>query len=108
MPPSPKLNQKTKTEKPLNIQDQYIKNIRYGITSIDTNLPLKKFITKQNEKKNLAIDQTQKDIALFMENFCNTKREVHGDEEPKIGRRAKTSRPGKRGRKNALLTGDDS
>jgi hypothetical protein len=43
-----------------------------------------------------------------MENFCNTKREVHGDEEPKIGRRAKTSRPGKRGRKNALLTGDDS
>lgn len=54
----------------LNIQDQYIKNIRYGITSIDTNMDLKRFITKQNDKKNLQNDQTQKDIKLFIENFC--------------------------------------
>lgn len=65
-----------KKEETLNIQDQYIKNIRYGITSIDTNLDLKRFITKQNDKKNLQTDQTQKDIRLFMENFCNQKREV--------------------------------
>lgn len=71
-------------------------------------MPLKKFITKQNEKKNLAIDQTSKDIALFMENICNTKREVHGEEEPKIGRRAKTSRPGKRPKRNNLLKNDES
>ena len=42
-----------------------------------------------------------------MENICNTKREVHGDEEPKIGRRAKTSRPGKRAKKNNMLSQDD-
>lgn len=66
---------------------------------------MKKFITKQNEKKNLAIDQTQKDIALFMENFCNQKREgLNGDlEEPK---RAKTSRPGARAKKNNILAGE--
>jgi hypothetical protein len=73
LPPPPKLDQRGKNA--LNIQDQYINNIKYGITSIDTNLPLKRFICKQNEKKNLSIDQTKKDIAMFMENFCNQKRE---------------------------------
>lgn len=31
--------------------DQYVSHIRYGITCIDTNLELKKFIVKQTEKK---------------------------------------------------------
>lgn len=59
IPPSPRLDQLDgQREQVLNIQDQYIKNIRYGITSIDTNMDLKRFITKQNDKKNLQNDQT--------------------------------------------------
>ena len=48
LPPSPKLEDvNAENEEALNIEDQYIRNIKYGISSIDTNLPLKKFIVKQ-------------------------------------------------------------
>jgi len=47
LPPTPRLEDTVpKEQKELNIQDQYIKNIRYGITAIDMNLNLKRFLTK--------------------------------------------------------------
>ena len=59
----------------MNIEDQYIRNIKYGISSIDTNLALKKFIVKQQEKKIVFTDQTIKDIRHFIDNYCRTKGE---------------------------------
>ena len=47
LPPSPRLEDMNEEDgKELNIEDQYIRNIKYGISSIDTNLALKKFIVK--------------------------------------------------------------
>ena len=107
MPPSPKLAQLDgEKEEKLNIQDQYINNIRFKISSIDTNMPLKKFIAKQNEKKNLNSDQTQKDIKLYIHNYCQGKIDQNknegegggdGDEEEESGvQRKGKSRKGKR------------
>lgn len=47
-----------KEDKQVNLQDEYVKNIRFGVSSIDTNLELKKFITRHNDKKQVFKDQT--------------------------------------------------
>ena len=75
IPPQPQINQSQMKNEDLNVQDQYIKNIKYGISSIDTNLALKKFIVKQSEKKTVFTDQTVKDIKHFIDNYCRTKNE---------------------------------
>jgi len=76
LPPSPRLEAMNEEEgQEMNIEDQYIRNIKYGITSIDTNMPLKKFIVKQQEKKIVFTDQTIKDIRHFIDNYCRTKGE---------------------------------
>lgn len=41
-------------------------------------MDLKRFITKQNDKKIIMNDQTQKDIKMFIQNLCATK---HDDGE---------------------------
>jgi len=52
MPPPPDLDEiDALKEDPVNLKDQYIKNVKYGISSIDTNMSLKRFIVNQNEKK---------------------------------------------------------
>lgn len=52
MPPAPNLKDVDGLDgrNEMNVKDQYIKNIRFGIRSIDTNLDLKRFIVKQNDK----------------------------------------------------------
>lgn len=64
---------KEKPGKEDSIQDQYIKSIRYGITSIDMNLDLKRFLTRQIESKIKTTDRTEKDIKFFIKNYCNSK-----------------------------------
>lgn len=46
IPPAPRIEDTIPggNDKNLDIHDQYIKNIKFGISSIDTNLPLKRFI----------------------------------------------------------------
>lgn len=76
LPPSPRLEaMNEEDEQELNIEDQYIRNIKYGISSIDKNIPLKKFIVKEQEKKIVFTDQTIKDIRHFIDNYCRTKGE---------------------------------
>jgi hypothetical protein len=58
-------------EKIMNIQDQYIRNIKFGISEIDTNMSLKRFIVKQNDRKFIQTDQTKKDIRMYMENLLS-------------------------------------
>lgn len=57
LPPSPRLEaMNADDDQELNIEDQYIRNIKYGISSIDKNIPLKKFIVKEQEKKIVFTD----------------------------------------------------
>lgn len=80
IPPVPKLKEidGIKDNKQLNnIKDQYVKNIKFGVRSIDTNIDLKRFILKQNDKKVLNQDQTEKDIKIFFQNFCRHKNDGH-------------------------------
>ena len=49
-------------------------DVRYLIPSIDNNTALRKFITKQNEKKKLYASQTQKDIKQFIDKIIEVKK----------------------------------
>ena len=73
-------------------------------------MPLKKFIAKQNEKKNLATDQTQKDIKLYIHNYCQGKidqnKNEDGDEEIDEEEELKTKKGKSRKSKRKKTTGD--
>lgn len=61
IPPAPNLNELdgVKEDQTMqNIKDQYLRNIVFGVSAIDTNMDLKRFILKQNDKKVLNQDQT--------------------------------------------------
>ncbi|CDW75658.1 UNKNOWN [Stylonychia lemnae] len=53
--------------------EHYVNHIRYGITSIDTNIELKKFIVKQTEKKQNCKNRLQNDIRIFMDDLIKIK-----------------------------------
>ena len=48
-------------------------HIRYGVSSIDTNPALKKFIVKQTEKKQNCRNRLQNDIKIFMDDLIKVK-----------------------------------
>ena len=56
------------------------------------NMDLKRFLTKQNDKKTKTTDQTQTDIKLFIKNYCNQKEGINGDEDLPTARDYRKSR----------------
>ena len=63
--------------------DQYVNHIRYGISCIDTNLELKRFIVKQTEKKQNCKNRLQNDIRIFMDDLIKVKERKQSTSEAK-------------------------
>eukprot|EP00347_Sterkiella_histriomuscorum_P018603 403344884 len=72
-PSSNAQNNQDLMEKSKKHADQYVNHIRYGISSIDTNIELKKFIVKQTEKKQNCKNRLQNDIKIFMDDLIKVK-----------------------------------
>lgn len=64
---------KRRIQKQKRLKESLVGSIRYGISEIDTNLELKKFIIDQNEKKLKVKNRLLFDVKNFMQDLVKIK-----------------------------------